>query len=1029
MSRYEVLTDSFYEWELRGRGWNLMPFPVRLEPPFVPFAGHGPPITGERIDDGRHHTLLSWIVDGVQKIAKGREHRPAVHEFEEPEPELFDDDTPLAELQLAVPPSLRIDRDGAEQLLQRLPVGIRPLAFEVVGSSDAIVVQLVAREESTATLTHLLRAHFPDIVVTAPPKSLVDRWTAAAGNPLLVDFGLAREFMLPLRVHRSFDVDPLLTVAAALSDLTADETAALQVLFEPTRHPWPASVVQAVTSDDGKPFFVDAPEITARAKGKVGSPLFAAVVRIAVRSPDLGRAWDVARALGGALQASADPTGNELMPLANDEYDGEDHEEDFLLRRSRRPGMLISTEELVGLVHPPSSSVRVSKLVRVARKTKAAPDVALGRSVRLGVNAHAGTSIDVGLSAEQRSRHVYLVGASGTGKSTLLLNLITQDLESGQGVAVLDPHGDLVDQVLARVPENRVDDVVLFDPADAEYPVGFNILKAHSELEKTLLASDLVATFQRLSTSWGDQMTSVLGNAILAFLESERGGTVVDLRRFLVEKPFRDELLGTVRDPDVVYYWRKEFPLLLHKPQASILTRLDTFLRPKLVRHMVAQQDDRLDFAKIMNEGKIFLGRLSQGAIGEENAYLLGTFLVSKFQQTAMSRQEITEVERRPFYLYVDEFQHFVTPSMAQILAGARKYRLGLVLAHQDLRQLSMKSPEVLSSVLTNPCTRICFRVGDQDARTLAEGFSSFDTRDLQSLGVGQAIVRVERADFDFTLDTPRSPAVDEAVAEARRGTIVIRSRERYARKREEVEAILRSAIAAEPLIERATTTGGARQDPEIQESEEVRVPMPIAEEQETKRRRAKPFEPQSLTPPPAVPLAPTPGRGGPQHKYLQELIKRWAVAHDWQATIEERILDNLGSVDVALRKGERRVACEIAVTTTAEHEFENIQKCLAASFDAVVLVSSERAVLRKMRESVSDLADDQRARVHITTPEDTFALLESFEAEAAGATQTVRGYVVKTRYRAVAVGDQAAKREAVSKVVARALRRVTERR
>src|SRR6185295_14967255 len=244
-----------------------------------------------------------------------------------------------------------------------------------------------------------------------------------------------------------------------------------------------------------------------------------------------------------------------------------DHETDLLLRRSRRSGMLLSVEELVSLVHLPTSSVRDSRLLRHGRKTRSAGAVVNGIGVSLGENTHDGKAVEVRLTSDQRSRHMYVIGASGTGKSTFLLNLIRQDLENGDGLAVLDPHGDLVDRVLGLVPEGRLDDVVLLDPGDAEFPIGFNILSAGSEIEQTLLASDLVGTFQRLSMSWGDQMTSVLGNAILAFLENERAGTLVDLRRFLVEPPFRKEILATVRDPEVAYFWEREFTLLRGKPQ------------------------------------------------------------------------------------------------------------------------------------------------------------------------------------------------------------------------------------------------------------------------------------------------------------------------------------------------------------------------------------------------------------------------------------------------------------------------------
>jgi hypothetical protein len=199
------------------------------------------------------------------------------------------------------------------------------------------------------------------------------------------------------------------------------------------------------------------------------------------------------------------------------------------------------------------------------------------------------------LSAEQRTRHVHLIGASGTGKSTLLFNLIKQDIENGEGIAVLDPAGDLVDRILGAIPPEWIDDVVLVDLSDEQFSVGFNILSAHSELEKTLLASDLVAVFERLSTSWGDQMNSVLQNAILAFLESDRRGTIADVRRFLIETPYRNEFLKSVKDSEVIYYWQKSFPLLSgNKSIGSILTRLDALLAKKPIRHMVSQPENRL---------------------------------------------------------------------------------------------------------------------------------------------------------------------------------------------------------------------------------------------------------------------------------------------------------------------------------------------------------------------------------------------------------------------------------------------------
>ena len=747
-------------------------------------------------------------------------------------------------------------------------------------------------------------------------------------------------------------------------------------------------------------------------KEKVRRPLFAAVIRVAAQSQH-SRAWQIAKVLSGALAQFSAAMSNELIPLANDGYDEEEHARNVLRRETHRSGMLLNAHELISLVHLPSTSVRSEKLTREAKKTKAAPPTITGHRLILGENQHSGKTTVVTLHPAQRTRHTYIIGASGTGKSTFLLNLILQDIAHGQGIAVLDPHGDLIDQILVHVPEERFGDVVLLDPSDEEYPVGFNILSAHSEVEKNLLASDLVSVFRRLSTSWGDQMTSVLGNAILAFLESERGGTLADLRRFLVEPAYRNAFLETVRDPEVVYYWKNEFPMLVGKPQAPLLTRLDTFLRPRLIRSMVSQKQNRLDFAGIMNKGKIFLAKLAQGAIGEENAYLLGTLLVSKFHQLAMSRQEVREAARRDFYLYIDEFQNFITPSMASILSGARKYHLGLVLAHQDLRQLISRDEEVANAVIANPATRVCFRLGDFDAKRLMDGFSFFDACDLQNLGVGEAICRMERAEHDFNLKTLPLPGVDSATARARQERLIALSRERFGSKREEVEAeILRELPKSSPEPEKEPEKEKARREPKL-------IPR-AALEKESKLAALK----QQL--PEIKPAPVSAGRGGSQHKYLQQLIKRWAESKGYRATIERQILDGLGSVDVSLESDKRKIACEITVSSTPEQELGNIQKCLAAGFGHVVLVSPEKKALANARELVASKLDKETLKqIQFLTPEELFIYIESLEAESAGKQETVRGYCVKVQYRGLDEEEKKSRKQAISQVILGALKRL----
>ncbi|MFP5234352.1 MAG: type IV secretory system conjugative DNA transfer family protein [Acidobacteriota bacterium] len=701
----ERLTAQFFAWERRGRGWQVFGYPVELEPPFRPFWYHALPLP-PAVDDSRKPTALSLLVDGFFGRKPPRPPAEPDGEEEEPEPEPQDDEGEYAEFQVALPAGTKVAKESAERLLASLAFPSSPIAFEVVGAKSAITVQFACARHDRTPLREQLAAHFPEATVTECTGFLGGLWGDRKPS-VIIDFGLSRECMVPLRTVRGFEIDPLIGIAGALAGLSEGETGVFQVLFQAVRHPWAESMMRAVTDMEGKPFFVDAPELVAQAREKIAQPLYAAVVRVAAQAGSEARAWKIAQNMGGAFAQFSSPTTNALIALENDGYLDRDHTADLIARTTHRSGMLVNADELVSFAHLPSASVRVPQLRREEARTKAAPQIVMGHSLVLGENIHMGHGTPVTLSPEQRTQHCYMIGASGTGKSTLLLNLILQDIKAGAGLAVLDPHGDLVDDILGRIPETRRGEVILVDPSDEEYPVGLNVLQAHSEVEKNLLGSDLVAVFRRLSTSWGDQMTSVLGNAVLAFLESTEGGSLVDLRRFLVDPAFRTQFLQTVRDPEIVYYWQRTFPLLVGKPQGPILTRLDTFLRPKLIRNMVAQRTQRFDLAAVMNGGKILLAKLAQGAIGEENAHLLGTLLVSKFHQLALSRQEQAAASRRPFTLYIDEFHNFVTPSMASILAGARKYRLGLVLAHQELRQLESRDADVMSAVFTNPYVRI----------------------------------------------------------------------------------------------------------------------------------------------------------------------------------------------------------------------------------------------------------------------------------------------------------------------------------
>jgi hypothetical protein len=1020
----EKLTAQFHEWEMRGRGWTVYSGPVSPEPPFRPFHGHYLPET-PIVDDGHRPTVLSSFVQRLSsKLSTQPPPIPSSPEPEkEPEPDPLIRDS-LVELQTSLPADLNITREAFGHFLSNLSRCGEPVTFELLGVSGRVTTQFAAQHGDAPLICRQLQAHFPEGMFRLKGGTLEQAWDGCDGeDALVVEFGLAREFMYPLL---SGKLDPFIGIVGALSELQPGELGLFQVIFQPVSHPWNESIMRSVTHSDGKPFFVNAPELTKAAGGKVSRPLFAAVVRIALRTESFERNLQLARDLAGSLSVFAHPEGNELIPLENDDYRFEEHIEDMLRRQSRRSGMLLNSDELIGFVHLPSSAVRSPVLQRDNGKTKVSPTIVRGGGILLGINVHAEESIPVRLTPDQRVRHTHVIGVHGTGKSTLLFNLIRQDIENGEGVAVLDPHGDLIDQILGVIPENRIGDVVLVDPSDEQYSVGFNILSAHSDLEKNLLASDLVSVFQRLSTSWGDQLNSVLQNAILAFLESDQGGTLADIQRFLIEPAFREQFLKTVRDPAIVYYWKKGFTQLTgNKSIGPVLTRLGTFLSPKPIRYMVSQKENRLDFAHILDTGKIFLAKLPQGQMGKENAFLLGSLLVSKFQQLAMGRQAQKVAARKDFWLYIDEFQNFITPSMTEILTGARKYRLGLVLAHQELRQLE-RDREVASAVLSNPYTRVVFRVGDADARALESGFSFFEARDLQNLETGQAICRVEKADGDFNLSIPFPEAVDPSGAETTRQAVIAASRAKYATPRAEVEAALQANLVSQETA------------PEPVRTKPTPPPLPKVVELPTVSEKEKPIAPLVEVPPaaPVVPQAeskPKPveeerGIGGHQHNLIRERIESVARELGFSAQREKPTTDGK-KIDLALERQGEVIACEISILTPVDYEVGNVAKCLRAGCQHVVMVCPDEAKLAKIQKAIAGcLPAEELKRVGYYLPEPFVAYLKALKPQAKsppkpGTTQHGK-YAVK-RHAATLTPEEIKAREAVAhRVMAERMRR-----
>lgn len=979
-------TECFYEWELRGRGWRTYAHPVRLEPAFSPFRR----LTDARqsiIDDGRRHSIISSLFE--RAVGRPVVAQQAIQEEPRDPPRAEPAIEPYTEFELLVPPGERIPPATTDALIRSCMSARHPLAYELLGMDHRVSLRICTHADDAESVRSLLRSFLPGGTIREADHGLSDAYLDGEADVFgVLEFGLAHEFMLPLRPMPETP-DPLQALLASVSAAGKGARALLQVVFEPAHADWASSVERAVTTPNGEPFFLDAPELTEFAMAKCQQPLFAVLVRALVLGKDEDQAGALLSRVAGSLGQYGDRSRNSFVPLVAER--GEELIKDLLTRSTCRSGMLLSLAELASLVRLPGEHVRHDALIRTIEPENILPKEVLGEGVILGDAGHRRSMTPVRLNTEARLQHTHVIGGSGTGKSTLLVKLILEDIDAGRGVGVVDPHGDLVDEVLGRIPRARRDDVILLDPSDPSWSVGWNILGANSEIEKELLASDLVAVFKRLSTSWGDQMSAVLGNAVLAFLESKKGGTLSELRKFLLDETFRLAFLATVEDDHVVSFWKEEFPLLAgKKPQAPILTRLDTFLRSRLVRSVVTERDKALDFREILDGGKIFLAKLSQGAIGEENAALLGSLIVSKFHQTALSRQDTARTDRRPFFLFLDEFHELATPSMASLFSGVRKYNLGLCVAHQDLYQLHANAPEVERAVLTNAYTRVVFRAADEDARKLEREFGDFAREDFAGLERGEAIVRVGKRENSFKLKTRALPGIDANAASAERQLLREVAMERYGRPRMSVSR------RSEP-----ETRPGTR-------------PLPASAE-------PAPSPPQPRTEPEAVK---DPGRGGAMHKYLQGFIRETAHARGFRAEIEKELTGGQ-RVDVLLSAEDVQIACEVGGITTLDREVENLRKCLDVGFTHVCAVSLDAALLKRLAAEVGSWPPADRSRIQTLSPEEFVVWLGGISIQPAE--KRVAGYAVRVTHSGADASATERKR-AIADVMMKSVRRLREK-
>jgi hypothetical protein len=1009
MRSSELATLHFYQWEYRNRGYYLFGTPIDIEPPYLPFYHKGF-ADSYSIDDGRVPSIFEQIIS-VFKSSKS-ELPKTEHDSFPLDPRFIDiNDIPLfSGFSLSFPNGSDILPNRNIEFLSMLSFSEHPISFEIVGTHDDIQIQIVFSVADTERVSSQLSAYFPTAIIReidVESFGFDDRYEVA-----IADFGLNNEFIRSITAADSFSIDPLTSIIATMDSLQQGDVVVFQMLFKGITSPLAKDIPYAVSDGAGESFFSDAPEMPQCAKDKISQPLFSVVMRVATQGNSNHRSQYLAQELSRSISSISQSEYNKLILLSNEGYAYDFHHFNLHYRTSNRLGFILNAKELSTFAHYPNKTIVSAKLGIQGRTTKRVAQEYINGKYILGSNEHYGDSYTVGINDEARLRHTHIIGVTGVGKSTLIANMMIEDMRKGNGCCLFDPHGDIVEDILLRIPEYRQKDVILIDPSYLDFPIGFNLLHASTEAEKMVLSSDLVGAFKRFATSWGDNMSAVLSQAINTFLESSKGGTLIELKRFLLEDDFRNEFLQHVNDPSIHYYWNNEYQFV-RKGIAPLLTRIDTFLRPKIIRYMFAQQHG-VDFRTCIEEKKILLIKLSQGLIGEENSYLLGSLFLSKFNQVAQGRQQLEKLYRHPYYIYLDEFQNFMTNSITSILSGARKYGLGLILAHQELAQID--DSKILNSVISNPYIRICFRLGDRDAKQLESGFSAFEANDLQSLGIGEAIIRIGSSQDDCNITTSKLSELSD-ISDIIRQSVIEHSQTTYGKPRAEIEELLKELLPK--TINRKTNKTEKKEEkletkkvePKKNPQQEVHINIDTNQEQRTtvsEVEKEKLIEAEEVS------------RRTRDHQYLQRLIKKIGQERNFISTIEKETKEG-GRIDITLEKEGIQIAFEISITNTPEYEVKNIKKCLRNGYLPVVMISKSKHHLDSIEKLTKEqLSKKDFSHVVFIQPNKIVEVLDSFNVNTQPQQEIIKGFRITTEINATPSNDGKSIRERILKILSK---------
>jgi hypothetical protein len=709
-------------------------------------------------------------------------------------------------LQVSLPRENEIKIDAAEQLFSSL-VSIGDgsflknpphLSFEIVGMPGDIRFYVNTPNKLRDFVEKQINGAYPEAeIVPITDGAAKQRADYILGNEYNIfsqngkvafaTLKLKKNYYYPIKNFKDFAVDPLSSITSTLAKMSEGEGAAIQILISPAGDKWKRDgrkFISNTKKNEANPekatYSTDAKEMEL-IENKLGKPGFNAVVRVVVSSSTIETAEAHLNNIVNTFtqyNSSANSFGKDALFMKGRFIT------DFIYRYFPMWGhsSVLTSEELATIYHFPNKSVTTPGIHVVNSKRAPAPANVPSSGLHVGKSSFRGISKQVYISPDDRRRHMYIIGKTGTGKSEFLKHMIMQDVRNGEGLAVIDPHGDLVEDVLRLMPTNRSEDVILFDPSDLTRPMGFNMLEAASEEQKHFVVNSVIGLMYKLfdpnkTGIIGPRFEHAIRNAMLTVMY-QPGSTLIEVVRILTDSAFVQEMLPKVQDPIIRRYWTDQIAQTsdFHKSETLdyIVSKFGRFVTNKMIRNIIGQSDSAFNFRKVMDERKILLVNLSKGKIGEENASFLGLVLVPKILVAAMSRQDMPMADRKDFFLYVDEFQNFATPDFAQILSEARKYRLNLVVANQFIGQME---EEVKNAIFGNVGTMAAFRVGVTDANYLQHEFQpTFNETDLINVDKYNCYMKTligGEPTPAFSLDTTKDVSKEKALENLRVAELV----------------------------------------------------------------------------------------------------------------------------------------------------------------------------------------------------------------------------------------------------------------